>query len=303
MDINIVQNRLVKRHYNLLNQNSKMKLAVAVLSSILLVCSVTIANPVKPSESTDTEASISTFIPTATTYVEARTFPTPNPNGIGLGGLNTLPSSIKDLLKEYEKTKHDRIEQKKICDSLRFQYEDQKKLVKDLKKKIKALKHKSRGNSGGSEYDGEIQESESNFEAQKAKLANLKKSRKECESKYRGIVSELELISIKLVVLVFGSWDLRSFNQRFFLIITHSSVKGYLGELASKGQSSGRNKSLGQTPSGDQQHQDPQPSSSRPSGSLGQRVPSNRRNVFSRLVGNAGSLFQRPGDEDREPLI
>ncbi|KAK5667731.1 hypothetical protein QVD99_005839 [Batrachochytrium dendrobatidis] len=57
-----------------------MKLAVAVLSSILLVCSVTTASPVNPSAAKNTGASTSTFIPSE--------------NGIGLGALDDpIPDS------------------------------------------------------------------------------------------------------------------------------------------------------------------------------------------------------------------
>ncbi|EGF79153.1 hypothetical protein BATDEDRAFT_25675 [Batrachochytrium dendrobatidis JAM81] len=87
-----------------------MKFSIAVLSSILAVCSVTVANPVDPSESTDDEDGISTFIPSATTSTEDNTFtgiPTvfkgveynfwidANPDGIGLGALDD-PIPVRD---------------------------------------------------------------------------------------------------------------------------------------------------------------------------------------------------------------
>ncbi|KAK5668103.1 hypothetical protein QVD99_005143 [Batrachochytrium dendrobatidis] len=91
-----------------------MKLAVAVLSSILLACSVTIANPIDPS---------------ATTSTEAITSPTPNPNGIGISGLDPLSDSVKDLLDKYIELEDDRNEQGKKCKLLQSEYDSQIMLV------------------------------------------------------------------------------------------------------------------------------------------------------------------------------
>ncbi|KAK6096879.1 hypothetical protein MT418_002530 [Batrachochytrium dendrobatidis] len=315
-----------------------MKLAVAVLSSILLACSVTIANPIDPSATTDVETSTSTVIPSATTDVEASTSSTPNPNGIGLGALDyPLPDSIKELLEKYEKKGKIAMNKKKV--------------------KIYILKHKYQGNGGSSEYDNEIQETKSNLETQKAKLADLGKDYHECVLEKNSLEFEMSRIEVKLVECVFGEpWDPKSFDQQLSLIDKHPSVRGYFSELRGKGQSSGHSKRPSQKPSdqqqrkksggrrkhrnpsgqqqrkkpsgqqqrkkpsgqqqqqkpSDQQPQEPQPSSSRPSGSgsLGRRVSSSIhrassgvRRGTSRLVGNVESFFKRPKDEDREPLI
>ncbi|KAK5667193.1 hypothetical protein QVD99_006401 [Batrachochytrium dendrobatidis] len=132
-----------------------MKLAVAVLSSILLALSVTTANPVNPSATTDVETSISTVIPSATTSTEASTSSTPNPNSMSLGTLDPFQISIKELLNTTRKKKIR--EKSKIAMNAR--------------------------NSGGPEYDDEIQETKFDLEAQKAKLADLGKDYHECESK------------------------------------------------------------------------------------------------------------------------
>ncbi|OAJ45435.1 hypothetical protein BDEG_28575 [Batrachochytrium dendrobatidis JEL423] len=250
-----------------------MKLAVAVLSSILLACSVTIANPVDPS---------------ATTDVESSTSPTPNPNGIGMGGLNPLPNIIKDLLEKHLKLNHNRNHYGRICNSLKSEYEDQKKLVMNLGRKIQVLKHKAQGNSGGPKYDDEIQETKVDLKAQKAKLADLGKDYHECESEY-------------LVELVFGGpWDPKSFGQQLSLIGKHPSVMEYFDGSGNKGQSSGRSKRLGQKPSGQQQHQDSQPSPDTPSesGSTGQGASSNKRKGSSKFMNGLKSFFQRSRRDD-----
>ncbi|EGF78961.1 hypothetical protein BATDEDRAFT_26406 [Batrachochytrium dendrobatidis JAM81] len=282
-----------------------MKLAVAVLSSILFACSVTIANPILPSETTSTESITS---------------PTPNPNGIGLDGLNPLPDSIKNLLDKYVEIQDGFEEQEKICDSLKPQYDSQTMLVTNLETKIQDLEEKSQDDDS-LKYYIEIRKTKIDLEAQKSKLEYLKKRYSECVLKKNDLKFGMNRVEIRLVESVFGTWNYRSLNQKIASIGTYPSVMRYFGELASKGQSSERNKSLNQKsggrrkhrkPSGQQQSQDSQPSSSRPSGSgsLGRRASTFRhrassgiRRGASRLVGNAGSLFQRPGDEDREPLI
>ena len=109
---------------------TKMKFSIAVLSSILAVCSVTVSNPVDPSESTDDEDGISTFIPSATTSTEDNTFtgiPTvfkgveynfwidANPDGIGLGALDDpIPGNVKHLLDKYAEIQDGRNQQSKI---------------------------------------------------------------------------------------------------------------------------------------------------------------------------------------------
>ncbi|EGF79181.1 hypothetical protein BATDEDRAFT_89861 [Batrachochytrium dendrobatidis JAM81] len=225
-----------------------MKLAVAVLSSILLACSVTIANPVKPSVTTD---------------VESSTSPTPNPNGIGLGGLDPLPDSIKELLERYKKGKHDLNQQKKYA--TRYNLNMTARLCwLDLK-------------------------------AQEFKLRDIRKSRKECDSKCNGIEAAISHIKMSLVDLIFGeSSNYELFEQQIDLINKHPSVVEYLDKLSLEyseipGQSSS-----------DQQRQEPQPSSSRPSGSGSsrQKAPSNKRKRVSKLMGNAGSFFQQPKDDD-----
>ncbi|KAK5669102.1 hypothetical protein QVD99_004864 [Batrachochytrium dendrobatidis] len=272
-----------------------MKLAVAVLSSILLACSVTTANPVNPSATTDVETSTSTVIPSATTDVEAITSPTPNPNGIGLGGLDQLPSSIKELLDKHLKLSHARDEQKKVCDPLKPEYDSQIMLVIDLKTKIEVLEEKSQKNGGSPEYDGEIQKTKLDLEAQRSKLEDIEKRYNECQLKKNGLESEIYLTKMRLVYLVFGdSSNFRLFDQQLYLINKHPSVKGYLGELSLE-----YSKTPGQSSSG-QQHQESQPSSSRPSGSgsPGQKAPSNKRKRISKLVGEIKSLFKRPKYDD-----
>ncbi|EGF80592.1 hypothetical protein BATDEDRAFT_24337 [Batrachochytrium dendrobatidis JAM81] len=263
-----------------------MKLAVAVLSSILFACSVTIANPVKPSETTSTKSSTS---------------PTPNPKGIGLGGLDPLPDIIKELLDKHLKLGHDLNQQGKICDPLQSEYENQQKLIKDLEKRIRLLEFISQTSGDNQKYYGEIQETKLNLEAQRSKLFDFGSRYYECQLKTCYIELDLSLIKIELVDIIFGGpWDSKSTDRKLFLIGTYPSVMRYFGELGNKGQSSGRNKSLGQNHGDQQQHQDSQPSPNTPSGSgsPGQKVPSNRQKGSCKFMNGLKSFFQRSKNDD-----
>ncbi|KAK5670064.1 hypothetical protein QVD99_003468 [Batrachochytrium dendrobatidis] len=243
-----------------------MKLAVAVLSSILLACSVTIANPIDPSATTSTESSTS---------------PTPDPNGIGLGSLDPLPNIIKDFLKEYIELEHGRDEQEKLYGSLKPQYDHQHKLNIMLKFERISLILKS-------------------------KLANLKKSLQGCESKYSYLTVKVEQINVKLVDLIFGeSWNSKLFGRKLYDINSNPLIRSYLEEQSLEyNKSLGRKPSDQQQrrkPS-DQQSQDSQPSPDTPSGSgsgyFEQRVPSNKRKGFSKFMNGLKSLFQRSKNDD-----
>ncbi|EGF77669.1 hypothetical protein BATDEDRAFT_27294 [Batrachochytrium dendrobatidis JAM81] len=246
-----------------------MKLAVIVLSSILLACSVTIANPILPSATTSTESIIS---------------PTHNPNGIGLGGLDPIPNIIKDLLKEYIELEH------------------------ALEKKIQVLGYISQTSGDGPEYNVEIRKNKLDFEIQKSKLANLKKSLQGCESKYSYLTVKVEQINVELVDLIFGeSWNPKLFGRKLYDINSNPFIRSYLEKQSLK-----YNNSWCRTPSdqqqrikpSDQQSQDSQPSPDTPSesgsgsGYFEQRVPSNKRKGFSKFMNGLKSLFQRSKNDD-----
>ncbi|KAK5668180.1 hypothetical protein QVD99_005217 [Batrachochytrium dendrobatidis] len=272
-----------------------MKLAVAVLSSILLALSVTTANPVDPSATTDVETSTSTVIPSATTSTEASTSSTPNPNGIGLGALDTLPGNVKYLLERYVKLDHNRNHHEKICDSLKSEYEDQKKLVTDLGTKLYILKRKSQESGGSPEYDGEIQETKIDLEAQRSKLFDIRSRYMECRLKNDCFENAIGFIKMSLADLIFGgNWDSELFDQQIDLIKTHSSVKGYLDKLSLE-----YSEILGQSPS-DQQCQESQSPLDTPSGSGSseQEAPPNKRKRVSKLVDELKSFFKRPKHDD-----
>ncbi|KAL5036534.1 hypothetical protein BDEG_24480 [Batrachochytrium dendrobatidis JEL423] len=291
-----------------------MKLAVTVLSSILLAFSVTTASPVNP---------------TATTSYRSKFSSTPIPSGIGLDGLDPLPGNVKELLEKYLKEKHDFVQQEKICDSLQSKYTEQYMLVMNLETKIQDLEEKSQKKGGSPKYNGKIQKIKADLQAQKVKLEDLRKSYDECDSTKDGYAIELSFTEVKLMNIVFGgNWDHKSLDKKFALIEKHSSVKTYLKGLRGKGtrnnsgdqqksqepsdqqksqEPSGPQKSQepsgqqkNKKPSGQQKSQEPQPSpdTSSGSGSSGQKAPSNKRKRVFKFVGEIKSLFKRPKYDD-----
>ncbi|KAK6091073.1 hypothetical protein MT418_008366 [Batrachochytrium dendrobatidis] len=159
-----------------------MKLAVAVLSSILLACSVTTANPVDPSESTDDEDGISTFIPSATTDTEYSLWIVPNPDGIGLGALDDpLPDNFKNLLDKYAEIQDARNQQSKIYWPLESRYDSQYDVLMGYEKDLEILKYQSQKGNGNPKY-GDIEKTKLDLEDQRSKLVKLRKSFDECQS-------------------------------------------------------------------------------------------------------------------------
>ncbi|EGF79611.1 expressed protein [Batrachochytrium dendrobatidis JAM81] len=276
-----------------------MKLAVAVLSSILLACSVTTANPIDPSATTDVETSTSTVIPSATTSTESSTSSTPNPNGIGLDGLDPLPGNVKELLEKYAEIDHDRKQQRKICELLKSRYEGQRKVVKRLEKKLETLEKKPQRKGGDPEHDEKIQKAELDLEAQYFEFGKFRKEFVECESKLGDLVEKEWETDQQIVSLVFGAtMNVATVAHQASLIKETPSAKNYLEKQSLK------NKDLDQKSGGRRKHKDLESSDEESSdeesgsGSSRQKAPSNKRKGFSKLMDGLGSFFKRPKRDD-----
>ncbi|KAJ8325393.1 hypothetical protein O5D80_006329 [Batrachochytrium dendrobatidis] len=269
-----------------------MKLAVAVLSSILLACSVTIANPIDPSATTSTESSTSTFIPSA--------------KGIGISGLDPLPGNVKHLLDKYVEIKDGRNQQEKIYCPLKSRYDSQCEVVINLKGKIEVLEYQSRRNGGSSKHNDIIQKAKLDLEHQRSKFAKFRKDLEACQSEIGRLVEKEWKTDKRIVGLVFGTpVNIAAVPHQTFLIKEAPSVKDYLEQQLLKYESVDQNPSDQeyQNPS-DQQRQDSQSSSNTLSGSKSNKKSTpNKRKRVSKLMDGLKSLFQRPKREDLEPLI
>ncbi|KAK5670566.1 hypothetical protein QVD99_002351 [Batrachochytrium dendrobatidis] len=270
-----------------------MKLAVAVLSSILFVCSATTASPVNPSAAKNTGASTSTFIPSE--------------NGIGLGALDDpIPGNVKYLLDKYVEIQDGRNQQSKIYWPLKSRHDDQCDVVMGYEKDFEILKFEAQKGNGNPKH-GEFQKAKLDYEYQLSKLDKIRKSFDECQFKIGRIVEKKSETDQQIVSLILGTpLDLISVKYQALLIRGTHSVKDYLEQQSSKYESLGQNPidQEYQNPS-DQQCQDSQSSldTLSGSGSFEQKVPSNKRQGFSKFMSRLGSFFGRPKREDREPLI
>ncbi|KAJ8328489.1 hypothetical protein O5D80_003839 [Batrachochytrium dendrobatidis] len=215
-----------------------MKLPIAALSSILFVCSVTIANPVVPSTTASTEHVSSTVVPSSTTSTESNPSATPNTNGLDLSRLDSLSANMKNLLESYSKGQQDCSRQEEECKFINLKVENQEDLISHLKKKIDDLQRKFYKNGRDN----------SNY---KNEMGKLKRELQDGYSEY----TKLENISCEVR---FGEFfNIELLEEQLLLILSQYSVKQYLERICSGEQSSACRNDFGQDPDAEQQQQDP----------------------------------------------
>ncbi|KAK5669110.1 hypothetical protein QVD99_004872 [Batrachochytrium dendrobatidis] len=204
-----------------------MKLAVAVLSSILFVCSATTASPVNPSAAKNTGASTSTFIPSE--------------NGIGLGALDDpIPGNVKYLLDKYVEIQDGRNQQSKIYWPLKSRHDDQCDVVMGYEKDFEILKFEAQKGNGNPK-NGEFQKAKLDYEYQLSKLDKIRKSFDECQFKIGLLVQKKWETDKQIVSLILGTpLDLALFKYQALLIRGTPSVKDYLEQQSSKYESLGQ---------------------------------------------------------------
>ncbi|KAJ8324068.1 hypothetical protein O5D80_003191 [Batrachochytrium dendrobatidis] len=288
-----------------------MKFSIAVLSSVLVACSVTTANPtlpsstidaefststVIPSETTNAESSTLTAIPSATTSTESSPLSIPNVNGIGLHGLTSLPDKIKDLLKKYTKLKQDCPKQKKVCDLIESQFFEHKKLVKKLENKVTDLKLELENEDSSHDHSSEMEKYMLDLEGQYFLYLDFEKKDEKCKAESTRLEGQLKVIKIQLVKLVFGGpCNVGLLEKQFLLILSHSTVGGYLETLC-EGQSSGCKKGFGQTASTQRKQRKRRESQLSPETLYGSG--STKQRDFSKSMDKLGSLAELSEDDE-----
>ncbi|KAJ8330324.1 hypothetical protein O5D80_001325 [Batrachochytrium dendrobatidis] len=167
-----------------------MKLAITVLSSILAICSVTVAKPVNPSATTSVESSTSTAVPSAQTT--------------GWINFDQLSEEGMNLIKEYARVNKQHNEAKAMCGSTESIIVSQEKLVKGLASELKDLMDKTHKSKDGSKYEEEVKKANARFGEQHYLFLQFEKK---CMDSYwdnSGIRLQLTKIKNKLVKLLFG---------------------------------------------------------------------------------------------------
>ncbi|KAK5670507.1 hypothetical protein QVD99_003186 [Batrachochytrium dendrobatidis] len=289
---------------NFFNQTSKMKLPIAVLSSILLTCSVTIANPVVPSTTASTEHVSLTAAPSSTTSTESNPSATPNTDGVNLDSLVSLSVDMKSLLKKIVKKQHIYNQQKITCEETEIKSYKQQKKVKLQKIKVEKSKNallKSNGNGDDDDnLNAKLQEIERNLQSGSSILVKLEKSEKECNNYCDRLLRELNLLREELLKYFFGeSWDSRPLDEQLSHIDSNPIVREYLqgicvGKSSECKNSFGQDSDAKQTPQQEQQQITQElPVMPPESRSFGQRASSGIREGFSRLGHRFRSFVNR----------
>ncbi|EGF82512.1 hypothetical protein BATDEDRAFT_23073 [Batrachochytrium dendrobatidis JAM81] len=240
-----------------------MRFAVTILSSILLACSVTIANPVHPS---------------ATTSIIYGPLSTPNTNAIGSAGPDLLSDDIKSLLLEYAEKKYNHDKQARKCELINLQYSEQRGLVKYLGEKVDSFRLELQKNPEHSNYphsDVRMTTLKQKFGGEYCILVKLENKEKRCRFDSDYLKYELELVIIKLVARIFGPFNSEPLDEQLSRVLSYPLISTYLEGLY--GQSSVHTDESGQG-SSTQQQQDLQPSPA-----MSSRSRSTRRRFSARI--------------------
>ncbi|KAK5667084.1 hypothetical protein QVD99_006300 [Batrachochytrium dendrobatidis] len=277
-----------------------MRFAVTILSSILLACSVTIANPVHSSATTDaehdpltivssttasTEYDYLTVVPSSTTSTDSSPSSTPNTSDVDPSDSDSdsTPDGVDELLKRYSKKQKDYSNKGKECEFIELQYGNQKSLINRLEKKVADLKSKHQKNKIKLRFGGgrEVKELEDRLKTGYPELSELEKKKKKCRLEQENIEYELDLIKLAMVGCIFTeSPNTQSLNERFSRTISRPLVRDYIEAYE---ESSGCTDDFGQDPSEQQQN------------------PSEEQQDPSEEQQNPSEEQQNPSEEQQDP--
>ncbi|KAK6091381.1 hypothetical protein MT418_008106 [Batrachochytrium dendrobatidis] len=174
-----------------------MKFSITLLSSILAVCSVTIANPVDSSSTTSTEASTSSASPSATKTAE----PTSVPDSLygDYSGCHLIDSEgvvLVKILVEYSKTA-DILKQE--MEEKRIEIEIQRQKVKKQRKEFDALESEAEESNDAESYGPKIAELELGIEGSREILRKLRKQYWDLDEEFDGLKERLTEFQMKIL--------------------------------------------------------------------------------------------------------
>ncbi|KAJ8329436.1 hypothetical protein O5D80_002446 [Batrachochytrium dendrobatidis] len=174
-----------------------MKFSITLLSSILAVCSVTIANPVDSSSTTSTEASTLSASPSATKTAE----PTSVPDSLygDYSGCHLIDSEGVVLIKilvEYGKTA-DILKQE--MEEKRIEIEIQRQKVKTQRKEFDALESEAEESNDAENYGPKIAELELGIEGSREILRKLRKQYWDLDEEFDGLKERLTEFQMKIL--------------------------------------------------------------------------------------------------------
>ncbi|EGF81080.1 hypothetical protein BATDEDRAFT_24750 [Batrachochytrium dendrobatidis JAM81] len=147
-----------------------MKFSIAVLSSILAICSVTIANPVDPSSTMSSAAST----PTASTSATSTDGPTSSVFSPNNAGCDSFDQEGIDLIEAYANIKMVLDTEHKKSDQKESDAGEYTKLIDKKMKKLELLEQKAQESNEAVDYTTKISQVKSETEAYRAILKTLK---------------------------------------------------------------------------------------------------------------------------------
>ncbi|KAL5033967.1 hypothetical protein BDEG_21959 [Batrachochytrium dendrobatidis JEL423] len=196
-----------------------MKLLIAVLSSILVACSVTTANPIDPSETTSTESSASTVLPSVATTTYASSLAVSSSQATNLVDPSKLSNSDMNLIREYVQAKADRESAMEVYGSAESENLAQRELINRLGEQLALLKYKFPDRKSNSECEKKVKKIKQELEFQKKILDKLKKRYTKVRSEYFNLHERLNQIEAQLVeCLIRGNLNNPSAYPHFKLL-------------------------------------------------------------------------------------
>ncbi|EGF81351.1 hypothetical protein BATDEDRAFT_24242 [Batrachochytrium dendrobatidis JAM81] len=147
-----------------------MKFSIAVLSSIIAVCSVTIANPVDPSST----MSSATSTPTASTSATSTGGPTSSVFSSNNAGCDSFDQEGIDLIKAYANIKMVLDNEHKKYSQKESDIEEYTKLINKKMKKLELLEQKAQESNGAVDYTAKISQVKYQIRAYRAILKAIK---------------------------------------------------------------------------------------------------------------------------------
>ncbi|KAK5666804.1 hypothetical protein QVD99_006442 [Batrachochytrium dendrobatidis] len=284
-----------------------MKLSIA-LSSILLVCSVTTANPVNPSATTSVEPSSSTAIFTAT----ASTYPNPSPVSIAqakkLVDFSKLSKNDMNLMEKYLKTSEDYQGAKEALELEEPRKLAQEALVKRLCEKYMGLLGKYHSKSGFI-YGIKAEWLKPKLNKEKKILLELEKVYQDLRLKifdYNWILND---IGKELAKRLFGDGLDQSSIHSYMMFIKSNprfiqSIQSTLGHML--GQQPGTEQASTSGTQSPSQHRESPSSSTHevPKSPRSQKKSRSRAGkAYSKIKGAFGSSPNQDNTDDYEPLL
>ncbi|KAL5039078.1 hypothetical protein RTP6_006293 [Batrachochytrium dendrobatidis] len=285
-----------------------MKPSITLLSSILAVCSVTTASPVDPSSTMSAEASTLTASPSATASTESSILTFTDVNlDLELVDCGTLSKKSKKLIKNYATTKRGVKTTREMCKSISESISVEKKLKKQLVKRVDSLKDGDLAGDNGLTYA----ETVAKLQETRKNLLDLKQQERKCDKEFSDWRKNMRLAEKGLEKYFIWDSEISCLISLYTMYIEEDPItmdcfnKFYTGMQSSLSESdhvftSEIHDSL-------QQSSDDQPTYEETSIAHHTQTPSSTpsklQKVCSRIKSSIGSRWSQHTDDDREPLV